>query len=178
MVAGTGVVLETVRKANLTCTGATGNGEYTGPKSIGNVTVVLTGCISSGLECNTEGANEGEVRIAGLEGELGWENQALRKVAEDLFPAGKPESIEQVSCGGVPVAMRGSVLSSIKAGSMLSLATVKYVQKAGKQKPEKLEGEPRDVLEMSIAAGPFEQAGETANLTRTNEEKIEANWLA
>jgi IPT/TIG domain/Regulator of chromosome condensation (RCC1) repeat len=177
LAAGTLLVMETITKTKVECTGATSEGEYTGPKTVGSVAATLTGCKASGFACQTEGANAGEVVTRGLEGVIGWENKSLRKVAEDLFPVGGTGPFVEFSCGGAQVTVAGSILDNIKAGSMLLAATVKYSAKSGKQKPEKFEGEPRDVLEASILGGPFEQIGQTSTATQTNEEKIEANWF-
>jgi hypothetical protein len=60
---------------------------------------------------------------------------------------------------------------------MSSSTIVKYVQLAGRQRLEHFEGEPDEVLEASIAGGPFEQAGLSLSVTQTSAEAIEINWF-
>jgi hypothetical protein len=46
---GTSIMsLETVNRLRLTCQGGTGSGEYTEPKSVGNVSSTFTGCEPAG----------------------------------------------------------------------------------------------------------------------------------
>jgi hypothetical protein len=73
------------------------------------------------------------------------------------------------------VTVRGSVLVSVKANKMLEVSMLKYEASKGKQKIEKFEGAPADILEASFSGGTFEQAGLTATLTQTSEEEVEIN---
>lgn len=58
---------------------------------------------------------------------------------------------------------------------MLEEGVLTFEQKTGKQKPTKLEGGEKDVLEMLFAGGLLEQTGLEATVKQVNEEKIEVN---
>lgn len=170
-------ILETRNGTKVTCKTETSNGEYTGTKTVGGMVVKFTECVSAGFPCGTVGAKEGELVTKTLEGVIGWENKAKKHVAFDLFPAGKTGFFIEFSCGPLPVKVRGSVLVKVVAGKMSATMTLKYNQKNGKQKPEKFENEPKDVLESSLSGKPFEQAGQKIETVQTDEEKLEVNWF-
>jgi hypothetical protein len=69
--------------------------------------------------------------------------------------------------------LQGSVLAPISVDEMSETLSVDYTAKKGKQKVTHLEGEPSDVLSMSLSGGAFEQIGLTSALTQTNEEPLE-----
>jgi hypothetical protein len=171
---------ETVKKALVVCKGETSTGEYTGLKTVGNVVFTFTGCEMGGAKCASAGAAEGEVLTNALEGALGIEKASTEgpvknKIAMDLFPVGGTGSLTEFSCGATPVAIRGSVINPVLANKMNLTATVKYAAVSGKQKPEKFEGLPRDVLETSFGEAAFEQSALKLVTVQTNEEKIEIN---
>lgn len=58
---------------------------------------------------------------------------------------------------------------------MLVTPTLKYRATAGVPTPERLEGEPVDVLTASTNGEAFERLGETATSTQVNEEAVEIN---
>jgi hypothetical protein len=93
----------------------------------------------------------------------------------DLFPVGKTGPFMQFSCGPTAVTVRGSVLNPVKSNKMLLSATLKYAASSGKQKPEKFEGLPKDVLETEFGEAAAEQSGLKLTTKQTNEEKIEIN---
>ena len=64
-------VMEPVAGTAVICTGMTGSGEYTGPKTISYGPISLTGCTAAGLECASTGAAVGEIVTSPLEGVLG-----------------------------------------------------------------------------------------------------------
>jgi hypothetical protein len=172
--------LETVTKKLIVCTGQTSTGEYTGRKTVGNVVITFTGCEMGGSKCTGAGAEEGEVVTNTLEGVLGIEKTSTEgpvknKIAQDLFPVAEEGPLMEFSCGPTPVSVRGSVLDPVKSNKMLSTATLKYAATAGKQKPEKFEGLPKDVLETSFGEAAFDQSGLKLTTIQTSEEKIEIN---
>jgi hypothetical protein len=171
---------ETVKKALVVCKGETSTGEYTGLKTVGNVVFTFTGCEMGGVKCASAGAAEGEVLTNALEGALGIEKASTEgpvknKIAMDLFPVGGTGPLTEFSCGATTVAIRGSVISPVLANKMNLTATVKYAAVSGKQKPEKFEGLPKDVLETSFGEAAFEQSALKLVTVQTNEEKIEIN---
>ncbi len=170
------VTLETVTKRKVTCKWETSAGEYNGTKEVANVVFKLTGCESGGEKCTTPGLAEGELETETLEGELGWENKALKKAAIDLHPVGKTGTMMDYSCaGGVPTKITGAVMVSVKTDKMLGTAPLNYRQTAGKQKPEHSEGGQTEVLTASLNEEAFQQAGLRASLTQVNEEAVEIN---
>lgn len=114
-----------------------------------------------------------------LEGALGWEAKATKKVALDLYPVGETGVFLEYRCiGGVPITVTGSILVPVKADKMAITSTLKYKASKGRQKPEHLEGEPPQVLTASLNGEASEQIGLTATLTQTNEEALEINAVA
>jgi len=174
--------LETVSKSKITCAAESGSGEYSGAKTVTGVTVTFTGCEGPGAtKCATAGANEGELLTKPLEGQLGIiseevkEGKEIRKIGLELFPAGHAGSYVEFSCGGSPQVLRGSVIAPVSIDKMSLTSTLTYKGAKGKQAPEQFEGEPKDVLESSVAGGAFEQSGLTLTATQTSEEPIEIN---
>jgi hypothetical protein len=174
--------LETTGKKVVTCKAETGSGEITSGKTFGHVTMTFSGCESAGGSCASSGRAEGEIVTNTLEGALGVEKTSSKgltsnKIAFDLEPAGASGPVMEFSCGATPVTVRGSVLAPIAANKMVSVATIKYAQTGGKQKPEKFEGLPADVLEAAFGEESFERMGLGATLTQTYAEKIEVNTV-
>jgi hypothetical protein len=64
------------------------------------------------------------------------------------------------------------------AGKMATSEILKYTQKSGKEKPERFEGGPLEVLEAKFGEGALEQTGLNLTITQTNEEPLEINWFA
>ena len=174
--------LETVARKQVVCTGQASTGEYTGSKTVGNVIITFTGCAMGASKCASSGAEEGEVVTKALEGVLGIEKTSTEgpvknKIALDLFPVGKTGPLMEFSCGLTPVSVQGSVLDPVKSNKMASLATLKYTESAGKQKPERFEGAPKDVLETAFGEAAVEQSGLKLTTIETDEEKIEINTV-
>lgn len=168
--------LQTVAGTAVGCKTETSGGEYNSTKTVTNVIVTFKECASAGLKCNTTGQGEGELVTNPLEGKLGFENKAKKKVAFDLFPAaGDGGLFITFNCSGLHLEVEGEVLVNFPADKMTSSVTLKYSGKKGKQKPEKFEGEPPSILETSIDKAPFEQSGQTITTTQTNEEELETN---
>jgi hypothetical protein len=178
----TTATIETVGGATrIVCSGQTGTGEYTGRHTVGNVMLTLTGCELSGSKCTSEGAEEGVVRTSVLEGSLGVTKKAeiatKTKIALDFFPAVEAGTVMAFSCGATNVTVTGSVLVPVTANKMLLSTTLKFVGKSGKQKPEKFEGMPADVLMLAVGEGAPVRAGLTLTTVQRNEEKIEADTV-
>lgn len=173
--------LETVNKNVVTCTGETMTGKYTGNKTIGEVFVTFTGCSAFSLTCTSTGAPAGTIAINQLEGVLGIEElgaePVLNKIGEDLFPVGHSGPIGEFSCGGVKVAMSGSIISPVAENAMKLTTTITSKQSKGKQNPENFVGETPEPLMTSIESGTPEQAGEALQTMQTNEEKVEINTV-
>jgi hypothetical protein len=175
----TQTTLETVGKTKVVCKGETSVGHYSGTKEVKNVVISFTGCEAAAQKCHTNGAKEGEVTTQTLEGVLGWQRKTAElkttKVALDLFPAGHTGLVARFECGTQLWEVRGSVLAPVTADKMALTTTVKYSGTKGKQVPERFEGQPADVLEVSVLGAAFEQAALALTTVQTNEEAVEIN---
>jgi hypothetical protein len=178
-------------KSVVTCknTSASGAGEesegtVTGAKTSTAKNVIFHNCESSGLKCKTASATkEGEIKVAELDGLLGWEKISTEgpvknKVANEFTPKGGGHFAD-FACGGIAVEVRGHVLNPVTANAMKLSVTVKFVAAKGKQKPEKFVGGPLAILEskFSNVPGEFEQSGQTLTAVQTNKEKLEISTL-
>jgi hypothetical protein len=175
--------LQTVGGQLITCKGETGTGEYSGVKTVANVTIKLTGCHRGELgSCQSSGAAEGEVVSATLDGELGVIKKSVEGPIKDVIGTDlKPVSGDVVAafaCAGTTVAVTGSVIGEVKRDGMASTAPIKFVQSKGVQKPTRFEGGEEDVLLTKLGEGAPEHSGLTLTLSQTNEEKVEVNSVA
>jgi hypothetical protein len=168
--ATSGVVhVETVGHTKAICKAGTNVGEATGPKT-GTATLRLTGCEALGLVCTTEGAAAGEIVSNPLTTTLGYIDQAKKEVGLST-EAASGGTISEFKCGGISVKESGSIIGRItpvdkqvKAGEPFKL---KLKQAKGKQKPSAFEGGPTDVLMVSVATVPPEEAGVSDNIDVT-----------
>jgi hypothetical protein len=170
--------LETVTKTKVLCKGQIGTGAYISSKGVGNVQLTFTSCEGPGGLCTTTGGAPGEITTQLLTGTLGVtvlskEGPLKNKIGSDLRPLGG--LIAEFSCGATAEQLRGTVIGEVKANSMAEKATVKYVQKAGVQKPTHFVGQPNETLEASFGGGPFEQTGLALTTVQTNQQKVEIN---
>jgi len=175
--------VSTIEKASgfkVVCKSESGTGEYNGPKAVAGVVLRFRECSSSAGKCKSKAAADGEVVTSSLKGALGVETlstEAIKnEIALDLSPV--EGAFAEFSCGGYPILIRGSVIGPTTANAMSLSPARNYRATSGKQKPERFEGEPRDVLEESFLEGNFERAGLTMDTTQANEERIEINSVA
>jgi alpha-tubulin suppressor-like RCC1 family protein len=193
LVVGEAIKLQTANAAHLiSCSNSEVKGEYTGAKSE-KAKVELLGCTSSGKVCTGEaGFQEGEIHFSAESSTLGFINRKAKipTVGWDL----KPISVE-ISCGRPPETEithdtlageaaggtgPGSVIGPVvKVGSMFEEFHETYNASGGIQKPERFEGELRDVLTSHFRFSPTfseeftEQTGLVAKETITNSEPLE-----
>lgn len=177
-------ILRTSKGARVTCSGATGTGEYTGPKTVGGIVLTLVGCAMSGGEQCSSGVAPGEVVSSSLEGVLGivelggGANASKDKAGLELFPAGQTSPVMEFSCGAATVSIAGSVIVPVKTNKMTMAQTLKFKAKRGAQTPENFVAGPNDVLEASFGHAPLEQIGLTLTATLLNGEAVEVNTVA
>ena len=169
-----------VSKEKVTCTGESGSGQITGSKTVGAVTITLTGCESLGGKCTSSGLTEGELQTASLEGALGVERvtEAAGKetvhAALDLHPAAKSVPLLEFTCSTNGLwALSGSVIAPVTSGKTVKTTAFKLVATGGRQKPESFEGGVREVLVNALA----EQVGVSLTATQTNAEGVEVNTV-
>ena len=128
------------------------------------------------MKCNSPGAGAGEVRTSTLEGGLGFESLEKDNVALELLPAEEGQPFLTFTCGTTVTDVRGGVLAAISPVNSTGLSfSVKFAQSRGKQRLEGFYEGPAEVLEASVAGGPFEQAALSDAVTLTNEEALEIN---
>jgi hypothetical protein len=176
------VTLETVGGTKLVCSGGGhGTGEYAGPKTVGNVSLTLTGCEGSKFECHTKGAGATEVIFSPLEGEVGiikkGETAAKNKPGLELFAPGGADWGD-LECFPVPITIRvkGSLILPMPANSMKLSYAIKLACTKGVQKTQSFEGGPLATLEFDGGSG-FERGCLIAVLILTNEEKVELSTV-
>ncbi|HXD54058.1 MAG TPA: choice-of-anchor L domain-containing protein [Solirubrobacteraceae bacterium] len=179
-ITGKAAKLETAAGLKVACKAVSGAGAYTGTTTVGNVSLVFTGCTLGKATCGTPGAAPGEVAAATLAGELGvislGETQAQNAIGLLLHRAAGPGAIATVSCGASTVGVRGSVIVAVKTGKPATSAKLHFaIQSAGHQQPEALLGGPPQVLEASLGGAGYQQASLRATMTATSEEAVEVN---
>ncbi len=177
------VTLEPAKGASVKCKGATsGGGEYSGPDSLADVSIVFTGCATGSLKsapkCTSAGAATGEVRTAQLSGELGFEDKALNNVAIKLAPATEGQPFLSFECGSTPMEVSGAVLGGLSPVDKASTSLNATFQSAkGQQHIEEFEGGSLQVLQVSVEGGPAQPFGISAALAFKNEEKVSINTV-
>ncbi len=181
LASGSVTIATAVPTSSVTCKHESGGGQYTGPRTVGALTVTLTGCEHASKECSSSGAEAGEVVSQTLEGVLGVEKRgasiAANKIGLKLYPAGGTASVMGFNCGTTNISVKGSLIVPIGADKMSLTRAFKAKASKGKQSPERFVSGPTDILEESLNSGAFEDTGLTAALTLTNEEPIEINTV-
>jgi hypothetical protein len=177
----------------VTCTGETDTGEITGPKTVGNIVAVFTGCSEAvGNGCQSKGQTPGTVATDTLQGELGIiQEVSLSPVKSKIGLYLFFEDLE-FECVGVPVEVRGSVIHPVAANAMQARSTEQFSGRAGEEVPERFEflgaGEqrpafvalllaPEHLLETSIAARRFQESSLSLTSIQKNEMKIEVSSI-
>jgi hypothetical protein len=182
---GTLIQLTTVAGEGIACKNQLADGEITGPKTLKSFNIRFTGCFETGEQCtstNPKASEKGEVKVKELDGLIGierfGETHAKDKVA-NLFTPVSGELFTEFECGGIPVKVRGEVMNPVPANSMKLKATVKFIAKKGKQKPERFATDAkttkRVLFSNKLAGGGEVQAGQSLTTIQTNEEKLEIN---
>jgi hypothetical protein len=182
---GKSVLVEDVRGGAMACTAESSAGEYVAGGNNKTVKVKFrwTGCtnkVNKADKCSNTGVPE-EVVSEPLEGELGVE-KAPSKIGLDLqpeegfeqFAPSIPCEKEEFDLVGLKKGELPSVIRPIRSDKMVVTELAKFEATKGKQKPEKFEGGPKDVLyaEQPPVAERV-QTGLTQTETVTGEESIE-----
>jgi hypothetical protein len=178
LTAGSKVTLEVVPGTKITCTGATGSGEYTSNTTTGAIALTLTGCEMSANSCENTGT-AGEVRFHELASALGvLKQEALgtpAKIGVRLEPQVAGEDVADFTCGPFLIKVIGKVITKAGANAMQLIPPRVYMQTKGEQHWEHFEGGAFDevVLSVSIAGSAFVEAGLEGNLKLRNEEAVD-----
>jgi len=184
---GTALVLETVHKTKVSCTGLAGSGEYTGAKTE-VLHITLSGCEQPGRgSCQNEKATTGELALSPLEGELGVIKTAAGAkpptVGTKLHAGGAQTVVGELECGvgegAVPIALEGSVIAAVTPLDKMSRTVkLKLTGSKGKQKPTAFEEAAADPLLARIGEGKAEAASLAVEITATSKEALEVKALA
>lgn len=169
--------LETVGGLAVTCARLSSEGEYTGAKTVGDLTTTFYECEHSGIACQSPGAEEGVIVSSTLDGELGVISSEtkegetkIKTVGIGLFPA-TGSVVSEIDCGPIAITVTGSVIHEVATDKMITEEVEEFSQSKGKQKPERFAGGELDVLESSFGG----QSGLELRGTLVNEEAIEVN---
>jgi hypothetical protein len=155
----------------VTCTGDTDVGEYNG-ESEDRETITFTGCsVSGGTKCTTASEPAGTIKTAELRSLYGFiERPKDLGVSLEAVTG----NFAEFACGSEAVVVRGSVIAPITPVSkMTTTFKEKFKGAKDRQDIQKFEGEPTDVLEVSVNGGAFGEAAFTSTDTVTNEEPLE-----
>lgn len=168
-------ISEPVGGTKVVCSSESGGGYYR-PVGMVGVTLELSGCGSGGHKCTTPGLAEGDLKTTVLEGRLGWENNAKRKVGLALAPDGGASLFLEYGCGSSAITNDiGSILAPLQANRVASAFKLQYTTKKGSQALQQLEGEPVEVLMSSIGGEAFNPLTLKASLTLKDMEAAEIN---
>lgn len=183
---GGALVLETVHKTKVSCTGLAGSGEYTGAKTE-VLHITLSGCEQPGRgSCQNEKSTTGEVALSPLEGELGVIKTAAGTrpptVGTKLHAGGAQTVFGELECGvgegAVPIVLEGSVIATVTPlDKMTRTVKLKLTGAKGKQKPNAFEGSAADPLLATIGEGKAEAASLAVLVTSTSKEALEVKAL-
>lgn len=177
--------LETHGGVKVECKHEAATGEFTSPKTGGNINVTFTECKEGlGHKCTSAGAAEGEIKTATLAGELVWE-KISKKTAIRLFPQSGAFFASFV-CGPATAEVRensttGGILVPIPAKKAQTSVEEKFVAKKGVQKPDAYYNAAGEkiacFLEAKIGASVWEQSGQTEVNIMVDEESLEVNTV-
>jgi len=191
---GAKVIFETVSKDRVTCAAETSTGVYTSPKLEENVVFKFTGCDWEefhkysgwiGYTASSAGAAPGEVLTEPTECELGVVKKGETPVKNMLgVTCAEEQQFMWLNwtgpyrgfMGEYELCITGWWFFTTKANSMMMTTTaMKSAESKGRQKIEKFEEGPLELLEFNVNGGPYEQMGLELTTVQTNEEPVEAN---
>jgi hypothetical protein len=177
-VADGATTFETKSGAKLTCTKATGSGEYAGTKS-STMTLNFGGCKYSqgNLKCHSAGAAAGEIRTSTLAGTLGFvedrDVEGNLQLSAGIAVAGQP-TLFTAECGTQAVSVAGSAIGVLTPIDLSSKSFVlQFSQAGGTQQPAAFEEASPQTLSLSFAGGSPETAGLSAKVKLNNAEKLD-----
>jgi hypothetical protein len=170
-------------KTKISCTGGSGGGEVTGPKSVRNDVTTFTGCESSGLKCESA-TTEGTIVTKALQGVLGGITSTLPGVRLFSQSTGRGGTLADFECGGgiAKVIVTGSVIGALsgaagtspETGKLLTSGKLTFSEAGGIQKYTKFaEGEGGSEQLTATINGSPELSGQSVIATLTT---VPASW--
>jgi hypothetical protein len=130
-------------KAKVSCNLGSLSGEVTGPKSLANIVMTLTGCKTGELTVNTVGKPDGVVETKVLAGTLGGITATVPGIKLYSQSEGKGGTVIEATCGGIAnFVWQGEVTGSLAGaagegaptGKLLTALKLSFAQTNGKQK--------------------------------------------
>jgi hypothetical protein len=117
----------------LSCSGASGTGEFEGAGKLGGMTIALTGCTSAGHACQS-GATAGEIRTQPMEG---LPVPVTGKSAGILLQSvSSDDVVAAYSCGGADQTLSGGVMAGSKQGKPGTALALSLKATSKAQKPD------------------------------------------
>ena len=190
---GTLAIFEVDHINKVTCTGEAATGEITGPKTVGSVLATFTGCTEVvGNTCQTRDEPAGRVVLTTLQGELGtikaFPTEPIKNQIGLVLFVGEIA----FECAGIRLAVSGAIIHPVAANVMSLASSERFTGSAGEQTPESFEflqarAEQRpayvvfpareDILETSLAEGPFTESSLSLTSRQRNGMKIEVSSI-
>lgn len=144
--------LEIYHVGPVTCKKGADTGEFTGPKTVGNVNVTFTGCELDKASCSS-GVTAGEIKTKTLKGTIGYFDEEFKKpvakaVGIDLSAQEAGGYLAEFSCALALFRVSDSVIGEVKAPYNVFTKEVKlhFSQADGEQGIQSFEGEAKDTL--------------------------------
>jgi hypothetical protein len=134
-ISGTTLTLtqQSTRKEVLTCTSASGAGEFEGATKLTGISIVLHGCKSGALSCES-GGTAGQITTLPLQAVPGWISEAAHKAALELAPVSGTEAI-RFSCGEEARTISSAVYVAVKIGKVGMSIALPFKSSSKGQKP-------------------------------------------
>ncbi len=174
--------LEIVKLGQVECTKGSDTGFFTGPKQVGDVNVIFTGCHLNEYKCKSAGAGEGEIKTYTLKGEIGFVGEKFgvpvsqTTVGVDLTPE-SGEYLAEFVCQTDPFRVSGSVIGEVEAPYNVFTKEVKlkFEEAGGVQAIKSFEGMPEDTLTTETWNGssfnkPGSESGQSGEAVNKGEE--------
>lgn len=181
-------VIEEEHAIRVICGGMSGAGKYTGPRTVGNVTITFEECELKGKPCQSPLALTGEIVTPELKGELGIIRHETRRghrvkvsysYGTSLEPAAGPDTtFTEFSCGGPTFDVIGSAIRPApKIDEMIDQEPLDFTQEQGEQKIEKFYEGPPELLEATYEEGGHPMSAPTGLKTEAKQVNAENQYL-
>lgn len=142
------------------CSSVLALGNFTSPKTIGELPFRFSGCALGSALCTSSGATAGEVRTSTLVATLGFgpvagkHGAVEQKAAVQLTPPSSTPFAE-FSCGATSIAMRGAPIALIVHSTKVRTLTLEFKLKKELPVVHELNDVSPEPLEASIDGGSF-----------------------
>ena len=170
--------LQTAGGSLISCKSGSGAGSWDGRKTVGGVSLSLSGCALKGQACTSNGQASGTIAASTLEGTLGvitgTAGSRAAKVGLALTRSGRAGRSPNSRAARRRRCPWWRDLS-VEGGQDGDEAQLKLAESQGIQQPKSFVGGEPDVLEGSFNGGAFEAVGLKMKGTATYQEALEVN---